>query len=91
MSDKLIVFTMKTCGACKFLKKKLKQTNIEFLDVDIDEFQQLWDKVVEQTNNDYVPTVYIVKENQDEGIIFSPGRDYDDPDDLIKKILDNLE
>lgn len=91
MSDKLIIFTMKTCGACKLLKKKLKQTNIEFLDVDIDEYQQLWDKVVEQTNNDYVPTAYIVKENRDEGIIFSPGRDYDDADDLIKKILDNLE
>lgn len=89
-SNKLIIFTMMTCGACKYLKKKLKEENIKFLEMDIDKHSDLWDKIVEQTDVDYVPTAYIIKENNDEGLIFSPGRDYEDTDDLIKKISDNI-
>jgi glutaredoxin len=90
-SNKLIIFTLETCGACRLLKKKLKQNKIEFLEIDIDEYPELWDKVVEQTKIDYVPTSYIIKDNENEGLIFSPGQDYEDVDDLIKKILDNLQ
>jgi hypothetical protein len=46
---------------------------------------------VEQTNIDYVPTAYIIKGDENEGLIFSPGQDYEDADDLIKKILENLQ
>jgi glutaredoxin len=91
MSDnKLIIFTLETCGACRLVKKKLKQKKIEFLEIDIDKYPELWDKVVEQTNIDYVPTAYIIKGDENEGLIFSPGQDYEDADDLIKKISDNL-
>lgn len=84
--NRLIIFTMEGCGACKYLKKKLKESNIQFLDLDIDEYPDLWNKVVQQTGIDYVPTAYIVKENEDEGVVFSPTKDYVDAEDLINKI-----
>lgn len=84
--NKIIIFTMVTCGACKYLKKKLKENNIEFLDIDIDKYTDLWNKVVEQTDNDYVPKVYIINEDGEEGIILSPGRDFEDAEDLLKKL-----
>lgn len=90
MSNKLVLFTMTSCGGCKYVKKKLKENNITFTDIDIDDYPDVWSKVIEQTQNDYVPTAYIIKDNEDEGLIFSPGVDYDEADDLIKKIMDNL-
>lgn len=85
MSSKLMIFTLKTCGNCKFLKRKFKENKIDYLEVDIDQYPGLWDMVVQQTNVDYVPTVYIIHDD-DTGVFFSPGKDYTDHEDLIKKI-----
>jgi len=90
MSNKIIIFTMKTCGNCKFLKKKLKETNIDFKEIDIDKYPNLWDMVVEQTNIDYVPTIYIMRDD-DNSITLSPGKDYTDHDDVIKKIKEYVK
>jgi glutaredoxin len=90
MSNKLIIFTLKTCGNCKFLKRKLKQNNIEFKEIDIDEYPTVWDMVVQQSEVDYVPTAYLIQDD-DTGIIFSPGKDYTDHEDLIKKIEEYLK
>lgn len=85
MSNKLIIFTLKTCGNCKFLKRKLKEEEIEFKEIDIDEYPNLWDMVVQQSLVDYVPTVYIIKDDET-GQILSPDKDFIDHEDLIKKI-----
>ena len=49
-------------------------------------FKEIWDKVVEQTGHNSLPTVFIALDGSDEGPVYVPGRDYDNRDDLIKKI-----
>lgn len=90
MSSKLIIFTLKSCGNCKFLKRKLKEHDIDFKEIDIDEYPGLWDMIVQQTDVDYVPTAYLIRDDET-GIIFSPGKDYTDHEDLIKKIIENFK
>ena len=38
--------------------------------------QSLWNQVVEQTKNEYLPTFFIRKEGSDSGPIFCPDKDF---------------
>ena len=74
---------------CKNLKNRLTELTIPFIDVEIGENQKLWDQVVEQTGHNVLPTVFIKKENTDEGPVYVPGRDYQTEDEIVE-ILKNL-
>ena len=89
MSNKLILFTLNGCGHCKNLKGKLKELSVPFTEIDVDSNQKLWDQVVEQTGHNVLPTVFIKKENTDEGPVYVPGRDYKTEDEIVE-ILKNL-
>ena len=86
MSNTIIVFTLNGCGHCTSLKKSLKELSIPFTEIEVGQNQKIWDKVVEQTGHNSLPTVYISLNGGDEGPVFVPERDYVDKNDLIKKI-----
>ena len=86
MSNNVIVFTLNGCGHCVELKKELKKQQITFNEIEISNNKEIWDKVVEQTGHNSLPTVFISLDGSDEGPVYVPGRDYDSRDDLIKKI-----
>jgi glutaredoxin len=89
MSNSIIIFTLNCCLHCKNLKNRLNELNIPFIDVEIGQNQKLWDQVVEQTGHNVLPTVFIKKENTEEGPVFVPGRDYESEDEIVE-ILKNL-
>jgi len=89
MSSSIVIFTLNGCFHCKNLKNRLNELNIPFIDVEIGQNQKLWDQVVEQTGHNVVPTVFIKKENTEEGPVFVPGRDYETEDEIVE-ILKNL-
>jgi glutaredoxin len=89
MSNSIIIFTLNGCLHCKNLKNRLNELNIPFIDVEIGQNQKLWDQVVEQTGHNVLPTVFIKKENTEEGPVFVPGRDYESEDEIVE-ILKNL-
>ena len=86
MSNRIIVFTLKGCGHCVDLKKSLNDLSIPYNEIEVTENQKIWDKVVEQTGHNSLPTVYIGLNGGDEGPVFVPGRDYEGKEDLLKKI-----
>lgn len=90
MSKKVVLFTMEGCGACKVLKDELKKNKIDYVDFDIDTHPHIWDQITIQTGIGYVPTVYIVEDNNDNGVTLSPGKDFNDPLEALKKISENL-
>jgi hypothetical protein len=45
--------------------------------------------VVEQTGHNVLPTIFIKKENSEEGPVYIPGRDYQIEDEIVE-ILKNL-
>jgi glutaredoxin len=90
MISQIIVFTLNGCSHCKILKTKFKESSIPFTEIEITANQKIWDKVVEQTGHNVLPTVFIKIEGTDEGPIFIPGKDFQNPDDLIPKIQKHL-
>ncbi len=86
MANKIIIFTLDNCIHCKSLKKRLKNDNVSFVDVDIDSNQELWDDVVNQTGHNVVPSVYIQKDEMDDGPIYIPGKDFEDEETIVNII-----
>ena len=86
MSNLIIVFTLKGCIHCVDLKNKLTEENITFTELEVTQNKNIWDKVVEQTGHNALPSVYISLNGGDTGPIFVPERDYQDQDELINKI-----
>lgn len=89
MSNSIVIFTLNGCSHCKNLKNRLNELNIPFVDVEIDQNKKLWDQVVEQTGHNVLPTIFIKKENTEEGPVYIPGRDYETEDEIVE-ILKNL-
>jgi len=86
MANKIIIFTLDNCIHCKSLKKRLKNDSISFVDVDIDMNQEIWDDVVNQTGHNVVPSVYIQKDEMDDGPIYIPGKDFEDEETIVNII-----
>ncbi|MFM7018141.1 glutaredoxin family protein [Flavobacterium sp.] len=86
MADKIVVFTLDGCRFCIDLKKELKKSEIPFNEIEISNNQSIWDKVVEQTGHNLLPTVYINKEGTDEGPVYVPSRDFNSPKEIIEII-----
>jgi len=86
MSNTVVIFSLDTCYHCKSLKKRLKNENISYVDVDIDSNQNIWDQVVNQTGHNVVPSVYIQKEEKDDGPIYIPVKDFEDEETIVNII-----
>lgn len=82
----LVIFTLDGCSHCVDLKKKLDNLEIQYVEIEVTKNKQIWDKVVEQTGHNSLPSVYISLNGGDSGPIFVPERDYQTHDELIEKI-----
>lgn len=90
MSNKVLLFTLNGCSHCKTLKEKLREESIPFTEIEVTQNQKLWNQVVQQTNNEFLPTFFIKTEGTDEGPVFCPDKDFKDNDEaleIIKKYI----
>lgn len=88
MDKLLILFTMKGCPYCDEMKEKLNENNIEFIDRDIEEYEDEYNLFVEVTENDYVPSFMIIESPDDnpKTYLFAPERDYYEINEGVKII-----
>jgi glutaredoxin len=86
MGKRLVIFTLDGCGHCTDLKIALNQKSIEFFEIEINQNQKIWNKVVEQTGENILPTIFIQNENSETGLIFLPDKDFKSTEEAIKKI-----
>jgi glutaredoxin len=84
--DTIIIFTLNECGHCQSLKKRLQELSIEFTEIEIGVNDEIWTQVVRQTGQDVIPTVFIKKENDENGPVYVPGRDYQSEDEIVEII-----
>jgi glutaredoxin len=92
--DKLVVlFTMKGCPYCEQMKEQLKESNLEFVERDINEHEEEYDLFVEVTENDYVPAFMIIEspEHEPKTHLFAPDRDFESIEDGVGIIREHLE
>jgi len=88
----VIIYTMKSCPHCVDFKKMLKESNIDYFDRDIDEFEEEYNLFVEITQNDYVPALLII-EGDNEGhksYLYAPERDYEELTEAVQIIKGHL-
>ena len=74
------------CIHCTSLKARLKTMSVPYSEIDINQNENLWKQVVEQTGHNVVPTIYISEEDSDTGEVFVPGRDHNNEDEAIEII-----
>ena len=55
------VFSMKGCPHCDNLKNKLKANNIEFVEIDIDDNELLYERFSKKVNNEFLPAILVGK------------------------------
>ena len=93
MDKLLILYTMDGCPFCTMMKDKLKESNINFHDRDIDEHKEEYDLFVEITESDYVPAFMIIEGDEQKQPItslYAPDRDFNDLDEGIEIIKNKM-
>jgi glutaredoxin len=84
MSNKVLVFTLNGCGHCVDLKKELTQREIPFIEIEVSNNQKIWDQVVNQTGHNILPTIFIKRENTDDGLVYVPGKDFHNTEEAVE-------
>lgn len=81
---------MKDCGFCNSFKKKLKSKNINFLNRDVDEFEEEYELFKELVGNSFVPAFLLMDEEKGDIKVFAPKRDFITLDEALNKILEAI-
>lgn len=93
MEKLLVVFSMEGCPFCNEMKDKLKESGIDFIDRDVNEYEDEYNLFVEVTESDYVPAFMII-ESPDENpksYLFTPDKDFDEIDKGIEIIKEHFK
>lgn len=94
MDKVAVVFTMKSCPFCQMLKENLEKEGIEYIDRDINEYEDEYNMFVEITENDYVPAFMLIENPESEQPLtelFAPERDFDNIDEGAQIIKEFFE
>jgi glutaredoxin len=91
MKDKIYLFTLDGCAYCTYLKNKLNEAAIPYTEIEVTVNPTIWDQVVKQTGHDSLPTVYIQKENTENGPVFVPGRDFDNQEEIMQILTEYVK
>ncbi len=83
---------MKGCPYCVELKNKIKESDIDFVERDIDKHKDEYDMFVEITENEFVPAFMIVESPDKEptSLLFAPERDFNEIDEGLTIIKEHF-
>lgn len=84
------IFTLNGCALCQELKRRLKEDKVHFHDIEITKNPDIWETIKEQTGEDILPTVFIQTDSQGNGLVYTPGRDFDSINEIIEIIKKNI-
>jgi glutaredoxin len=59
MENEVKIFSMKGCPHCDNLKNKLKENNIDFIELDIDENEKIYEAFSKKVDNEYLPAILV--------------------------------
>lgn len=91
MKYKIMVFTLNGCSHCVHLKDELKKEGLEYEEYEVGEYPDMFDKILEVTKMDALPTLYIQNTETNKGPIYVAGRDFMQPSEAVTKIKKYIE
>jgi glutaredoxin len=89
----VVVYTMEGCPHCVDFKEMLQKEGIEFVDRDIQENEEEYQVFVEVTQNDFVPALLIIEEEEEENyksFLYAPDRDYNELTEAVEIIKKHI-
>jgi glutaredoxin len=78
------VFSMKGCPHCENLKNKLKENKINFIELDIDENEKLYDAFSKKVDNEFLPAILIDR------TAFVPEKSFTTIDEAVSLVKNHL-
>ena len=84
---------MDGCPYCVQMKDQLKESNIDFIERDIFEYNDEYEMFVEVTQNDFVPAFMIIEnpdKKNEKSYLFAPDRDFEDIEDGVSIIKEHF-
>lgn len=84
---------MEGCPHCVQMKDQLTESNINFVERDIDEHKDEYDMFVEITENEFVPAFMIVESpdtDDHKSYLFAPERDYNEIEEGVAIIKEHF-
>jgi len=78
------IFTMKGCSYCDKLKEQLTENNIEYIEIDVDENEKLYENFSKKVDNDFLPAIIVGK------TVFVPERSFKTINEAVKHIKNHL-
>ncbi len=84
---------MKGCPHCVELKKMLEESNIPFVDRDVNEYQEEYDIFSEVVGNEYVPALMLIENPEADATseLYAPERDYNELEEAVEIIKEFYE
>jgi glutaredoxin len=79
------IFSMKGCPHCDTLKNKLRENKIDFVEIDVDENEKLYEKFSKKVENDFLPAILIDK------TAFLPDKSFNTIDQAVIQIKTHLQ
>lgn len=78
------IFSMKGCPHCDNLKNKLKENNIEFVELDIDDNNLLYERFSKKVDNEFLPAILIGK------TAYVPEKSFNTIDEAVELVKKHL-
>ena len=86
---------MKGCPFCGMIKEELEKNEIIFVERDIHENEEEYDKFVEVTNNEFIPAFMLLTINENEEAtdvtLIAPDRDFQDIYEGVEMVKNYLK
>ena len=79
-TNKIIMYTSKTCNYCLELKKQFKEKKVKYVEKPREKYEQDWYKIIDLTGLALLPTIVV----NDTYLV--AGRDFQNPEQLINII-----
>lgn len=89
--NKIILFTLKGCPHCVSLKNRLIDASIPFIELDVDDNPEIWAEVVNEINEELLPTTLITNTESEDGFIYVPSIDYETEDEIFHIIQNKIK
>jgi glutaredoxin len=78
------VFSMKGCPHCENLKNKLNENNIDYIEIDIDENEELYETFSKKVDNEFLPAILIDR------TAFVPEKSFNTIDEAVELVKNHF-
>ena len=90
MSKQVLIYSMDECPHCTDLKEMVKAEGINFKNINIDDYEDEWERVKELTKTEFVPTIMVKDTETRKGKYICPDVHFQDLEEALQLLKNEL-